>query len=55
VFTARTSITLLGYAALPWLLVCVLRGLRTPGWRWPAVFALIVTASGGGVNAAVTA
>src|SRR4051794_29716557 len=55
VFTARTSITLLGYAALPWLLVCALRGLRTPGWRWPAAFALIVTASGGGVNAAVTA
>src|SRR3954471_8301770 len=55
VFTARTSITLLGYAALPWLLVCVLRGVRAPGWRWPAAFALIVTASGGGVNAAVTA
>ncbi len=55
VFTARTSITLLGYAALPWLLVCVLRGARRPGWRWPAAFALIVTASGGGVNAAVTA
>lgn len=55
VFTARTSITLLGYAALPWLLVAVRRGLITPGWRWPAAFALIVTASGGGVNAAVTA
>src|SRR3954452_13557390 len=55
VFTARTSITLLGYAALPWLLVCTLRGARQPGWRWPAAFALIVTASGGGVNAAVTA
>src|SRR3954452_24707541 len=55
VFSARTSITLLGYAALPWLLVCVLRGARRPGWRWPAAFALIVTASGGGVNAAVTA
>lgn len=55
VFTARTSITLLGYAALPWLLVAVRRGAITPGWRWPAAFALIVTASGGGVNAAVTA
>ena len=30
VFTARTSVTLLGYAALPWLLVCVRRGLRAP-------------------------
>src|SRR5829696_385231 len=55
VFTARTSVTLLGYAALPWLLVCVARGLPRGGWRWPAAFALIVTASGGGVNAAVTA
>ena len=56
VFTARTTVTLLGYAALPWLLVCVPRGLRAPrSWWWPAAFALIVTASGGGVNAAVTA
>src|SRR4051812_4067601 len=58
VFTARTSITLLGYAALPWLLLCVLRGLRCAlpaGKRWAAAFALVVTASGGGVNAAVTA
>jgi hypothetical protein len=56
VFTARTSITLLAYAALPWLLLAVYRGVRRPrGWWWPAVFALAVTASGGGVNAAVTA
>ena len=54
VFMGRTTITLLGYAALPWLLVCVRRGLGG-GWAWPAAFALIVTASGGGVNAAVTA
>ena len=27
VFTGRTTVTLLGYAALPWLLVCVARGL----------------------------
>src|SRR6185369_6899510 len=44
-----------GPRALTGLLVCVVRGLRAPGWRWPAAFALIVTASGGGVNAAVTA
>ncbi|HEY3728102.1 MAG TPA: alpha-(1-_3)-arabinofuranosyltransferase family protein [Solirubrobacteraceae bacterium] len=57
VFTARTTITLLGYAALPWLLLAVHRGLRANrGWRawwWPAAFALIVTSTGGGVNAAV--
>jgi len=55
VFANRTSVTLLGYAALPWLLLAVHRGLRTPGrWWWPAAFALLVTATGGGVNAAVT-
>ena len=43
VFAARTSVTLLGYAALPWLLLCVHRGLRAPrSWWWPAAFALLV-------------
>jgi arabinofuranan 3-O-arabinosyltransferase len=56
IFVNRTSITLLAYAALPWLMLCTYRGLRIPrGWTWPAAFALIVTASGGGVNAAVLA
>ena len=56
VFAARTSVTLLGYAALPWLLLCVHRGLRAPrSWWWPAAFALVVACTGGGVNAAVTA
>jgi arabinofuranan 3-O-arabinosyltransferase len=56
IFVNRTSITLLAYAALPWLMLCTYRGLRNPrGWAWPAGFALIVTASGGGVNAAVLA
>ena len=56
VFTARTSVTLLGYAALPWLLLGVHRGLRAPrSWWWPAAFALVVACTGGGVNAAVTA
>jgi arabinofuranan 3-O-arabinosyltransferase len=56
VFTARTSVTLLGYAALPWLLLCVYRGIRAPrSWWWPAAFALAVACTGGGVNAAVTA
>ncbi len=56
VFTARTTVTLLGYAALPWLLLAVHRGLRAPrSWWWPAAFAVVVACSGGGVNAAVTA
>ncbi len=56
VFSNRTSVTLLGYVALPWLLLCVHRGLRdSRRWLWPAAFALVLAASGGGVNAAVTA
>jgi arabinofuranan 3-O-arabinosyltransferase len=54
VFANRTSVTLLAYALLPWLLLAVHRGLRDPGgWRWPAALALLVTSLGGGVNAAV--
>ena len=30
IFTGRTSIALLGYAALPWLLLIVHRGVREP-------------------------
>jgi hypothetical protein len=55
-YTSRVSVSLLAYAALPWLLLAVHRGLREPrSWLWPAAFALIVTSSGGGINAAVTA
>jgi len=55
VYANRTSVALLAYAALPWLLLAVHRGLRDPrGWRWPAVFALALTCTGGGVNAATT-
>ncbi|HEY6780398.1 MAG TPA: alpha-(1-_3)-arabinofuranosyltransferase family protein, partial [Thermoleophilaceae bacterium] len=56
VFANRTSITLLAYASLPWLLLCTHRGLRAPrGWWWPAAFALVLASAGGGVNAATTA
>lgn len=55
VLANRTSISLLSYAALPWLLLVIHRGVRVPrGWLWPAVFALVLTTTGGGVNAAVT-
>ena len=57
VFTARTTITLLGYAALPWLLLITYHGVRATrsrySWRWAAIFALVLTSTGGGVNAAV--
>jgi arabinofuranan 3-O-arabinosyltransferase len=56
VFANRTTVTLLGYAALPWLLLIVHRGVRDPrGLWWAAAFALVVASTGGGVNAAVTA
>jgi arabinofuranan 3-O-arabinosyltransferase len=55
VYVDRTSVSLLAYAALPWMLLAVHRGLREPrGWWWPALFALVLTSTGGGVNAAVT-
>ena len=54
-FAQVTSVTLLGYAALPWLVFTVHRGLgASRGWWWPALFALVCTSTGGGVNAAVT-
>ncbi len=55
-FANRTSVTLLGYAALPWLLYATARGVRGGGgWWWPVFFALVVALSGGGINAAVVA
>ena len=57
IFTGRTSIALLGYAALPWMLLIVYRGVRElrgwSGWWWAAAFALILTSIGGGINGAV--
>lgn len=54
VYANRTSVALLAYAALPWLLLAVHRGLQEPmRWRWPAVFALVLTSTAGGINAAV--
>src|SRR3978361_1178831 len=52
----RTSIFLLAFAALPWLMLIAHRGLRAPRrWWWPAAFALVTTSTGGGGNATVTA
>ncbi len=43
---ARISILLLPFAALPWMIGLVARALRDGGWRWPAIFALVVTTVG---------
>lgn len=49
-FTARISVLLLPWAALPWLVGLVMRAVRRGGWRDPALFALVAFAAGG-VNA----
>src|SRR3954463_16654782 len=42
VFTNRTTVTLLAYALLPWLVLVAWRGVRAPrSWRLAAVFALL--------------
>jgi arabinofuranan 3-O-arabinosyltransferase len=49
-FTARISVLLLPWAALPWLVGLAARATRERGWRWPALLALVLFAVGG-VNA----
>jgi hypothetical protein len=49
-FTARISVLLLPWAALPWLVGLTMRAARRGGWRDPALFALVV-ATAGSVNA----
>lgn len=47
----RGTVPLLAYAALPWIMLAVHRGVRDPSaWRWPAAIALAVTFSGGSIN-----
>ena len=54
VVIGRTSVWLLMYASLPWLLVATHRGIRNPrGWRWPAVVGLLVCLANGGANVAL--
>ncbi|MGV3758884.1 MAG: alpha-(1-_3)-arabinofuranosyltransferase domain-containing protein, partial [Actinomycetota bacterium] len=49
-FTARMSVLLLPWAALPWLVGLTALATRTRGWRWPAATALALGLVGG-VNA----
>ena len=49
-FTARMSILLLPWAALPWIIGLTMRAARRGGWRDPALIALVVLTIGG-VNA----
>ncbi|MCB1040411.1 MAG: DUF3367 domain-containing protein, partial [Acidimicrobiales bacterium] len=47
---ARLSVILLPYAGLPWMIGLAVLSLRRGGWRYPALFALVV-ATIGSVNA----
>jgi arabinofuranan 3-O-arabinosyltransferase len=49
-YSARISVILLPWAALPWLIALTARSLRRGGWRYPALFALVVLTVGG-INA----
>jgi arabinofuranan 3-O-arabinosyltransferase len=49
-FTARISVILLAWAALPWLVGLTMRAVSEGGWRDPALFALIALGAGS-VNA----
>ncbi|HEV7524923.1 MAG TPA: alpha-(1-_3)-arabinofuranosyltransferase family protein, partial [Acidimicrobiia bacterium] len=49
-YSARISVLLLPWAALPWMIVIIRKALRDGGWRYPALFAVVVQIIGG-VNA----
>ena len=49
-YSARISVLLMPWAALPWMIAVTRKALREKGWRYPAIFALIVQVVGG-VNA----
>ena len=46
----KHSVILLPFTALPWLVAFTAKSLRQPGWRYPAMFALVALAAGG-INA----
>ena len=49
-YASRISILLLAWSALPWLVGIIVRALREGGWRYPALFAIVVQIAGS-VNA----
>src|SRR5262249_53365033 len=46
-YSGRISVILMPWAALPWLIGFVRKGLRDGGWRYPALFAIVVQLVGG--------
>jgi arabinofuranan 3-O-arabinosyltransferase len=49
-YSSRTSVILLPWAGLPWLLAFTVRALREGGWKYPALIALTIQVVGS-VNA----
>ena len=49
-YSARISVLLLPFAALPWMIGLTRKAFRDGGWNYPAIFALVVQVIGG-VNA----
>jgi arabinofuranan 3-O-arabinosyltransferase len=49
-YSGRISVILMPWSALPWMLAFVVLALKRPGWRYPALFALVV-ALVSGINA----
>ena len=49
-YSGRISVILLPWAGLPWMVAFVILALRRGGWRYPALFALVV-ALVSGINA----
>lgn len=41
-YISRTSLMLLPWAALGWLTILTIRTIRTGGWKYPAVFGLVI-------------
>lgn len=49
-YTGRISVILMPWSALPWMIAFVVLALRRGGWKYPALFALVV-ALVSGINA----
>ncbi len=49
-YAGRISVILLPWAGLPWMVALVILALRRGGWRYPALFALVVALTSG-INA----
>ncbi len=49
-YSGRISVILLPWAGLPWMVAFVILALRRGGWRYPALFALVVALTSG-INA----